>query len=218
MKGRNRQLLIGIIVVVVLGVLGVGFWRYGKGNMQVEQYQFSVADLFVDNHPVLDEKLWTWTGWSTISQMSNETYEESKSEEGANGWWVFQKGDGITYLLLQYTADSEPEDIAAITITSDKYQLGCGISVGMEEADLQELAIPLREFSEEEVNEFVSGMPLLEESYDVSYGFEEGYITEEDLKIHLKNAGMSEDAYPIQYVKMLVFVKDGKVSRICAFI
>ncbi|MGN0398455.1 MAG: hypothetical protein ACI4EL_10705 [Candidatus Fimimorpha sp.] len=187
----------------------------------------SVEEILVENHTVLQKYAFQWISWKDVSQQLTEDYIEWVSEEGANGRMVYRTVDGVTYILPEYWEGALVDQIGGILLTDEKYKLGCGLQVGMDEDNIDELKIPLRIYVEDETgtglnNKDAGGIALYNGmnnediiEFDYAYSYDEGFVlSEEEQKEKIDELGLPEECYSETHFILIAFVKDEKVSGI----
>lgn len=186
----------------------------------------SVDEILVQNHAILQEYAFQWISWKDVSEQLTEDYTEWVSEEGANGRMVYRTVNGVTYILPEYWEGAEIDQISGILLTDEKYQLGCGLLVGMAEDDLGELKIPLQIYERDETGglknkdageiSLYNGMDnenIIE--FDYVYSYDEGFVLDaQDQKEKITDLGLSEECSSDTHFDLIVFIKDEKVSGI----
>lgn len=183
-------------------------------------YQFSIHDLFLNNQPLLQERLWIWADWKQILTGSDQPYQESVSSGDHDLKFSYRKMQGITYVTPQYETGDAEENLCAILVTDEKYEFGCGLRVGMSEEKLNSLGMPL---TKNEKGKFESLdlqllSDLVDEDYDCLYTFDGGYMNPwetEDALAHLK--GVKQDT-SIHQLKVMLTVRNHKVQSILAYL
>lgn len=210
----------GIILFVKDGKVTAVSVDYCQGLF----YQFSITDVFMENHPVLKDRLWKWTSWEEIQRLCPENYEEKISEEGANGWIIYEIGEGIMYALPQYIEGKKEDQIAAVMLTSDKYKLRCGLQVGMEEKQLEEVGMPLSRYPKEIINAPEGGISLLKgmedvgiPEYDSIYCFDNGVMNEQEMNGLLAEINLSDKGFATGGIRLIVFMYNQKISGILCY-
>ena len=181
----------------------------------------------VKNHEILSDYAFQWISWEDVSEVIGTDYEEQISEEGANGRMFYRTADGITYILPQNTEGASVNQIAGVLITDEKYQLGCGFSVGMKKADLESGNLPFLRYEKEldgsglttitggsiALYNGMENLKFLE--YDYAYSWDEGYVLDiEEQKVRLQELGLSEDLCSETHFILIAFVKNDFVSGI----
>lgn len=186
----------------------------------------SVDEILVQDHAILQEYAFQWISWKDVSEHLTEDYTEWVSEEGANGRMVYRTVNGVTYILPEYWEGAEIDQISGILLTDEKYQLGCGLLVGMAEDDLGELKIPLQIYERDETGglknkdageiSLYNGMDnenIIE--FDYAYFYDEGFVlNEEEQKEKIAELGLPEERYSDTHFELIAFIKDEKVSGI----
>lgn len=186
----------------------------------------SIDEILVQNHPILQEYVFQWLSWEDVSAQLTEDYAEWVSEEGANGRMVYRTVDGVTYILPEYWEGAEIDQISGILLTDEKYQLGCGLIVGMEEENLGKLDIPLQVYERDEAEDLKNkeagtialykGMDnedILE--FDYAYSYDEGFVLDgQEQKRKIEELGLPEECYSDTHFQLIAFIKDEKVSGI----
>lgn len=187
-------------------------------------YQFSITAVFMENHPLLTDRLWKWTSWKEIQRLCPENYEEKISEEGADGRIVYEIGEGIIYALPQYIEGRTEDQIAAVMLTSDKYKLSCGLQVGMEEERLEEMGMPLFKYPKEKINDpngditLLRGMEDVEiPEYDSIYYFDKGFMNEPEMNGLLAEINLSDKGFAVEGIRLILFMKNQKISGILCY-
>lgn len=186
----------------------------------------SVDEILVQDHAILQEYAFQWISWKDVSEHLTEDYTEWVSEEGANGRMVYRTVDGVTYILPEYLEGAEIDQISGILLTDEKYQLGCGLSIGMNEDDLGELDIPLQIYERDETgglkNRDASEISLYNGmdneniiEFDYAYSYDEGFVLDaQDQKEKITDLGLSEECSSDTHFDLIIFIKDEKVSGI----
>lgn len=166
-------------------------------------YEFSVKDIFIKRHELLSEECF----WRVdIKELHTEDLEVSKSEERANGPYLFWAGEGIIY-VTNTSAGIYP---LGVILTNDKYSLGCGLKVGMTVEEMKDLEIPLRQYVEGEV--YLGNImrttkgPLAELDYDAIYYYF-GEISPEEVEEYQVDTSTCRG--------INVLMKDEKIAAIC---
>lgn len=186
----------------------------------------SVDEILVQNHTILQEYAFQWISWKDVSEQLTEDYTEWVSEEGANGRMVYRTVNGVTYILPEYWEGAEIDQISGILLTDEKYQLGCGLLVGMAEDDLGELKIPLQIYERDETGglknkdageiSLYNGMDnenIIE--FDYAYSYDEGFVLDaQDQKEKITELRLPEECSSDTHFDLIVFIKDEKVSGI----
>lgn len=181
----------------------------------------------VKNHEILSDYAFQWISWEDVSEVIGTDYEEQISGEGGNGRMFYRTADGITYILTQNREGASVNQIAGVLITDEKYQLGCGFSVGMKKADLESGNLPFLRYEKDldgsglttitggsiALYNGMENLKFLE--YDYAYSWDEGYVLDiEEQKERLQELGLSEDLCSETHFILIAFVKNEIVSGI----
>lgn len=164
MKCVKKKIAVYILFLLMLGLYGCESEKeesaqknevntakvYEKHDTETMN-SLSVEEILVEDHAVLQQNVFQWISWSDISQQLTEDYVEWVSEEGANERMVYRTVDGVTYILPEYWEGAMLDQIAGILLTDEKYKLGCGLQVGMDEDKIDELKMPLRIYVRDEL-------------------------------------------------------------------
>ncbi len=200
-------------------------FKLGPWEAVSEENVLSAEEISVKNHAVLKDYAFQWISWNKLSQLMDMDYTERIFPAGANGRMVYRTMDGITYALPEY-ADGV-DQIAGILLTDEKYQLGCGLSVGMDAERIEELALPLDIYVKDEVSGGLKregdGEIFLYEGleegqlidFDYAYSNHDGFVMDlEKQKEQLQKLGLPEERLSEVHFILSVFIKDEKVSGI----
>lgn len=139
---------------------------------------FTEQDAYVIGHPMLSSTLFLNVGIQDIQNIESEMTKH-EGEEMLDGHFTYWYGDAITYV----TNSAMDEVLYGIILSEDQFELGCGLKVGMNEADIAGLSLPFEEVSKEDYpmdSLFVADMssPLQVLDYDTVYLYQFGQIPE----------------------------------------
>lgn len=169
-----------------------------------------ISDIFIPEDECLKHTPFMSGSVECVLQ-DNPNLERVKSEERANGYFNYWKGDGIEYVTY-----GEEQNICGIII-SDHYSLDCGLKIGMEEADLQKNFPVMDRYEKENLLRergqiiFSGNMmcdklgPLQTTDYDYAYACVCG-ASEEEVEEYQINVTTG--------YSVTAFIKDGKVCKI----
>lgn len=240
MKYVKKKIAIYILFLLVISLYGCESEKEedtSKNEVNTERVyaehdteiinSLSVEEILVENHTVLEKYAFQWISWNDISQQLTEDYIEWVSEEGANGRMVYRTVEGVTYILPEHREGAMPDQISGILLTDEKYTLGCGLQVGMDEDKIDELKIPLLVYIRDEMggslnNKEAGGIALYNGmdnediiEFDYAYSYDEGFVlSEEEQKEKIVELGLPEKCYSETHFILIAFVKNEKVSGI----
>ncbi len=159
MNHLKRKIAVYILFFAMLSLYGCSdenkadtFDQEGNAEESFKDYGtkiqnlLSVEDILVENHGVLQDYVFQHLTWKDLSEKIPDNYEEWISEEGADGRMIYRTIEGVTYILPEFGANQN----AGILLTDEKYKLGCGLQVGMDANNIDELEIPLEIYTKEE--------------------------------------------------------------------
>lgn len=240
MKHLKRKIAVYILFFVMLSLYGCRdankedtFDQEKNAEDSFEGYctemqnVLSVEDILVENHVILQEYVFQYISWKDISEKISGNYEEWISEEGANGRMIYRTAEGITYILPEYQKDIPVNQIAGILLTDEKYKLGCGLQVGMDADNIDEIGIPLEIYNKDEngiglENKKGEGIALYKGMdneaiirFDYAYSNFNGFVlNKEEQGEKIKQLGLPEECCSETHFILIAFVENEKVSGI----
>ncbi len=240
MNHLKRKIAVYILFFAMLSLYGCSdenkadtFDQEGNAEESFKDYGtkmqnlLSVEDILVENHGVLQDYVFQHLTWKDLSEKIPDNYEEWISEEGAHGRMIYRTIEGVTYMLPEFGANQ----IAGILLTDEKYKLGCGLQVGMDANNIDELEMPLEIYTKEEngigwtrgiVNKRGEGITLYrgmdnEEiiKFDYAYSNVDGFVlNKEEQEEKIKQLGVPEEYCSETHFILAAFVENEKVSGI----
>ena len=157
-------------------------YKANQVNTQVNGDEFSEGDVYVIGNPILSDCLFLKVNIDDIKNIEDDLKQNS-GEELINGHFIYWKGEGIDYV----THSTMEGDLYAIILTTDQYQLGCGLKIGMKEDEIASLKLPYTVCSKEDYPRdslFLEdpSSPFQTQDYDMIYLYQFGGIPEEAVK------------------------------------
>lgn len=178
-------------------------YKVAQANTQINGDEFSEEDVYVTGNPILSKCLFLKVSVDDIK----DNLKQHSGEELINGHFIYWKGEGIEY-VTHSTLDG---DLYAIILTTEQYQLGCGLKVGMKEDEIASLKLPFTICSKEDYPRdsfFLEdpSSPFQAQDYDTIYLYQFGRIPEEAVKENSIITGGR--------ISITALVKDGIVVRV----
>lgn len=172
-----------------------------------EIQEFSIEDVYVIGNPILSDCLFLKVNMDDIKNIEDDLRHHSGEEFADGGYFIYEAGQGITYV----TNSAMDGDLYAIILTTDQFQLGCGLQIGMKEEDIASLKLPFISCSKEEYPRdslFLEDMscPFNTLDYDSIYLYQSGNIPEDAVKENSIIAGGR--------ISITALVRDGVVVSV----
>ena len=153
---------------------------FGKEADRAFGENFTAGDVYVIGTPILSDCLFLKVNMTDIENIEDNLRHYSGEERTDGSYFIYEAGEGITYV----THSTMNGDLYAVILTTDQFQLGCGLKVGMREEDISSLSLPFVPCSKEDYpmdSRFLNdiGCPLNTLDYDRTYLYQFGGIPED---------------------------------------
>lgn len=179
---------------------------YGTAAASSFDDTFTAEDVYVIGNPILSDCLFLKVNMDAIKNIEANLSRCDEAEH-ANGHYIYWAGDGITY-VSHSTMDG---DLYGVILTSDQFQLGCGLKAGMDEDEIVSLKPQFVRCSKSDYpmdSLFLTdaSCPLNALDYDTIYLYQFGEIPEDARKVDSIITGGR--------ISITALVKDGKVISV----
>lgn len=154
-----------------------------RSDLAASENEFNSEDVYVIGSPILSDCLFLKVNMSDIKNIEDNLRYHSGEEFTDGEYFIYEAGDGITYV----THSTMNGDLYAIILTTDQFQLGCGLKVGMKEEEIASLKLPFVLCSKENYpmdSLFLADIscPFNTLDYDTTYLYQFGGIPKEAVK------------------------------------
>lgn len=150
----NKKLVIMCLLTSIIAIIGTSCTKetHRSDNTPTSQVsdnqgdnRLDQKDIYIKNHPLLEKTPFYTATIDDIKENCSEVLDISYSEERIDGGFTYYKGDGITYIT------AEDGRLYSVILTNDDYKFGCGLKVGMDESEINNLGISFNVYNKDEI-------------------------------------------------------------------
>lgn len=169
--------------------------------------EFTAGDIYVIGNPILSDCSFLKVNMDDIKNIEENLRHHSGEEQNDGGYYIYEMGEAMSYV----TRSTMDGSLCAVILTTDQFQLGCRLKVGMKEEEITSLGLPFVKCSKEEYptdSAFVRDIssPFNTLDYDAIYLYRSDSIPEDAVN--------EKSTITKGRIDIAALVKDGEVIRV----
>lgn len=214
-----RNIIIMCFIIFIMVTAGTGCTKKAMQTDNLptpqdfnkkEENRIDKEDIFIESHSLLKNTLFYTATIDSVKEKCSEKLDITYSEEKLDGRLTYYKGDGIIYIT------TDDGWLYSVILTNDNYEFGCGLKVGMDENEINDLGIPFNIYDKNEI-----GVDKKISSYLLSYETGPVSMFDFDTLYYYSAALYSEDETENQIdsfaggcMAFMAFMKDGNLVAV----